>query len=162
MTKVIDTHYKYYPPYMLRLTNTLPLQPRTPFFMWKILLLELPAYTTTYICAPHICEFTHRPQPAHLHESYLPGCLITRLTDPQITIYALICEAHSPPQIIYIYIYICEPHWYRMANKDCTAIYAGLQVLNQRCRDNAHPAPTFCTSSCNESSGRSVGCAANY
>jgi hypothetical protein len=63
MTKVIDTHYKYYPPYMIRLTITVPLQPRTPFFMWKILLLELSAYTITYICAPHTCEFTHQPHP---------------------------------------------------------------------------------------------------
>jgi hypothetical protein len=63
MTKVIDTHYKYYPPYMIRLTITVPLQPRTPFFMWKILLLELSAYTITYICAQHTCEFTHQPQP---------------------------------------------------------------------------------------------------
>ena len=54
------------------------------FFMWKILLLELSAYTITYICAPHTCEFTHQPHPPHLsriaYESYLPGCLLTRLT----------------------------------------------------------------------------------
>ena len=49
-----------------------------------------------------------------------------------------------------------------MANRDYTAIYFCLQTLNQRCRDNAHPASNLCTSSCNESSGRSVGCAANY
>jgi len=49
-----------------------------------------------------------------------------------------------------------------VANKDCTAIYKWLQVLNQQCRDNTDLAPNLCTSSCNESSGRSVGCAANY
>ena len=53
----------------------------------------------------------------------------------------------------YIYIYIYETHWYRVA------IYFCQQALNQRCRDNA---PNLCTSSCNERSGRSVGCAANY
>jgi len=35
-------------------------------------------------------------------------------------------------------------------------------VLKQRLRDNAGPAPNIWTNSCNESSGRSVGCAANY
>ena len=60
---------------------------------------------------------------------------------------------------LYLYRYI---DWYRMTKKDCTAIYVCLEALNQRRRDNAHPAPNLCTSSCNESSGRSVGCAANY
>ena len=32
MTRVKNTHYKNYPPYMTRLTITLPFQPRTPFF----------------------------------------------------------------------------------------------------------------------------------
>ena len=63
-TKVTDIHYKYCPPYMIRLTITLPLQPQTmPFFMWKILQLELAAYTIIYICAPHTCKFTTQPQP---------------------------------------------------------------------------------------------------
>jgi len=35
-------------------------------------------------------------------------------------------------------------------------------VLKQRWLDNAGPAPNICTNSCNESSGRSVGSAANY
>jgi len=37
-----------------------------------------------------------------------------------------------------------------------------LIILKQRWRDNADPAPNICTNSCNESSGRSVGSAANY
>ena len=75
MTKVIDTHYKYYPTYMLRLTITLPLQPQTsPFFMWKILLLlELPAYTTTCICTPHTSEINHQLQPPN--RALLTDCM---------------------------------------------------------------------------------------
>jgi len=49
-----------------------------------------------------------------------------------------------------------------VANKDFTAIYLSSPVLKQRYRNNADPMPNFCTSSCNESSGRPVGSAANY
>jgi len=49
-----------------------------------------------------------------------------------------------------------------VGNKDCTAIYTRLQVLEQRWRDNADPAPNICTNFCKESSDRSVGIAVNY
>ena len=72
------------------------------------------------------------------------------------------CRPHCLRHSSYILVYRYETHWNWVANKDCTAIYMCLQALNQRGRDNAHPASNVCTSSCNESSGRSVGCAANY
>ena len=49
-----------------------------------------------------------------------------------------------------------------VGNKVSTAIYLWSQVLKQRWRNNAHPAPNICTNSCNESSGRLVGGAVNY
>jgi len=47
------------------------------------------------------------------------------------------------------YTYIrSETHWYRVGNKFCTAIYTRLEVLEQRWRDNADPAPNICTNFC--------------
>jgi len=49
-----------------------------------------------------------------------------------------------------------------VANKEYTAIYYRSMVLKRQWRDNAKPAPKVCTNSRYESSGRSVGGAANY
>jgi hypothetical protein len=60
------------------------------------------------------------------------------------------------------YITRSKTHWYRVANKDFTAIYLWSPVLRQLRRDNATLRPNTCTNSCNESSGRSIGIAASY
>ena len=79
---------------MIRLTITLPLQPpTTPFFRWKILLLELASYTITYICALHTCVFNHQPQPP----IHAPVTDRTHLLTCTKHTYQVACSAGSLP-----------------------------------------------------------------
>jgi hypothetical protein len=77
----------------------------------------------------------------------------------------VICDTWGPwcgPQInTYRYIRRLETHWYRVENKEYTAINSWPMVLQRRWRDNARPAPNACINSGIESSSRCVGGAAN-
>jgi hypothetical protein len=90
-TKVRDIHYKYCPPYMIRLTITLPLQPRTmafsceKYYCWNLLLALLYIFarptlansvTTLNHRSVHLSRIAHTCVPAR---SYLLGCLLTML-----------------------------------------------------------------------------------
>jgi hypothetical protein len=52
--------------------------------------------------------------------------------------------------------------WYRVGNKDCTDIVLWCPSIKRRRCDNASAVPNFCINTCNESSRRSTGNAADY